>query len=52
MPVAIYNSAAAATPEGLTTSIALAVVFVIVSYTVIILARRLAGRSVAPVATP
>jgi len=45
MPVAIYSSSAAATPEGLTTSIALAVVLVVVSFGVIILARRLAGRA-------
>lgn len=46
MPVAIYSNSAAATPEGLRTSIALAVVLVVVSYVVIIVARRLAGRSV------
>ena len=45
MPVAIYSTAAAATPEGLRTSIALAVVLVVVSFAVIILARRLAGSS-------
>ena len=48
MPVAIYMSAASATPEGLRTSIALAIFLVVVSFTVIIIARRLAGRSLAP----
>lgn len=46
MPVAIYSASSAATPEGLRTSIALAVVLVLVSFAVIIVARRLAGRSV------
>lgn len=46
MPVAIYSSNASGLPEGLTTSIALAVVLVVVSFAVIILARRLAGRAV------
>jgi len=52
MPVAIYSSSAAATPEGLTTSIALAVVLVVVSFAVIVLARRLAGRAVSLVPAP
>lgn len=46
MPVAIYSNFANATSEGLRTSIALAVVLVAVSFLVIILARRIAGRSI------
>ena len=45
MPVAIYTPASAGTEEGLRTSIALAVVLVVVSFAVIVLARRLAGRT-------
>lgn len=46
MPVAIYSNSAAATPEGLRTAIALAVVLVVTSFAVIIVARRLAGRTI------
>jgi molybdate transport system permease protein len=45
MPVAIYSSSSAATPEGLRTSIALAVVLVAVSFLVIALAKRLMRHS-------
>lgn len=45
MPVAIYSHASAATPQGLRTSIALAVILVAVSFAVILIARRLAGRT-------
>jgi molybdate transport system permease protein len=48
MPVAIYSNSAAATPQGLTTSIALAVVLVAVSFMVIIAAKRIAHRGVSP----
>jgi len=48
MPVAIYSSASAATPQGLRTSIALAVVLVAVSFAVILVAKRLAARTVSP----
>jgi len=46
MPVAIYMSSAAGAAEATRTSVALAVVLVITSFAVIILARRLAGRRV------
>jgi len=46
MPVAIYGYFNTGTPEGLRTSVALAVFLVLVSFLVIIIARRLAGRSV------
>jgi molybdate transport system permease protein len=46
MPVAIYSSSAAGMLEGMRTSIALAVVLVVTSFAVIIIARRIAGRSV------
>jgi len=46
MPVAIYTSSAASLTEGMRTSIALAVVLVVVSFAVIIIARRITGRSV------
>ncbi len=46
MPVAIYSSAAAGMTGGMRTSVALAVVLVIVSFGVIIIARRIAGRTV------
>lgn len=46
MPVAIYSPAAAGTVEGLRTSVALAVLLVVTSFAVIILARRIAGRNI------
>ena len=52
MPVAIYSSSSAATPEGLRTSIALAIVLIATSFAVIIFARRLAGRSARLSLTP
>jgi len=52
MPVAIYSHASAATPQGLRTSIALAVILVAVSFAVILVARRLAARTVSPAPQP
>jgi len=46
MPVAIYMSSSAGVQEATRTSVALAVVLVVVSFGVIIFARRLAGRGV------
>jgi molybdate transport system permease protein len=52
MPVAIYNHASASGPQGLRTSIALAVILVAVSFAVILVARRLAARTVSPAPQP
>jgi len=46
MPVAIYMSSSAGVQEATRTSVALAVVLVLVSFGVIIFARRLAGRGI------
>jgi molybdate transport system permease protein len=47
MPVAIYNNSAAATPEALTVSIALAVILVAVSFFVIVVTKRITRQSIA-----
>jgi len=50
MPVAIYSNSSSATPEGLRSSIALAVVLVAVSFLVIVIAKRLVRHSLSAIA--
>ena len=51
MPLAIYSSVSSAEPQALNTAIALSVVLVVTSFAVILIAKRLAARTIFVVTT-